>query len=142
MMSEISSFLSPLLVQKVHDSQGKTNRSLFYTRTRSNRNLLATAVMRGSTNYDCYCETSNPKKILKSLFSSPAHIHMWITHTSTVGCKHWELESLLHGFESERSETSWSLLGLGVEVGLAPNIMKGISIFLFLIVWFIFKKKF
>jgi hypothetical protein len=34
--------------------------------------------------------------------------------------------------------TSWSLLGLGVEVGLAPNIMKGISIFLFSIVWFIF----
>jgi hypothetical protein len=26
-------------------------------------------------------------------------------------------------------ETSWSLLGPGVEVGLAPNIMKGINIF-------------
>jgi hypothetical protein len=26
-------------------------------------------------------------------------------------------------------QTSWSLLGLGVEVGLAPNIMKGINIF-------------
>jgi hypothetical protein len=104
MMSEISSFQSPLVVRKVHDPQGKTNRSLLYTSTRSNRNLLATAVMRGSTNYDCYCETSNPKKILKSLFSSPAHIHMWITHTSTVGCKHWELGSLLHGLESERSE--------------------------------------
>jgi hypothetical protein len=25
--------------------------------------------------------------------------------------------------------TSWSLLGPGVEVGLAPNIMKGINIF-------------
>jgi hypothetical protein len=35
--------------------------------------------------------------------------------------------------------TSWSLLELGVEVGLALNIMKGISIFLFSIVWFIFK---
>jgi len=62
MMSEISSFQSPLLVHKVHDPQGKTNRSLFYTSTRSNRNLLATAVMMGSTKYDCYCETSNPKK--------------------------------------------------------------------------------
>ncbi len=35
-------------------------------------------------------------------------------------------------------KTSWSLLGLGVEVGLAPNIMKGIGIFLLSIVWFIF----
>jgi hypothetical protein len=105
MMSEISSFQSPLLVHKVHDPQGKTNRSLFYTSTRSNRNLLATAVMMGSTNYDCYCETSNPKKILKSLVSSPAHIHMRITHTSTVGCKLWELGSLLHGLESARSES-------------------------------------
>jgi hypothetical protein len=26
-------------------------------------------------------------------------------------------------------KTSWSLLGPGVEVGLAPNIMKGINIF-------------
>jgi hypothetical protein len=26
-------------------------------------------------------------------------------------------------------QTSWSLLGLGVEVGLTPNIMKGINIF-------------
>jgi hypothetical protein len=29
----------------------------------------------------------------------------------------------------EEFETSWSLLGPGVEVGLAPNIMKGINIF-------------
>jgi hypothetical protein len=26
-------------------------------------------------------------------------------------------------------QTNWSLLGLGVEVGLVPNIMKGINIF-------------
>jgi hypothetical protein len=96
---------SPLLVHKVHDPQGKRNRSLFHTSSRSNRNLLATAVMRGSTNYDCYCETSNPNFFLKSLFSSPAHIHMRITHTSTVGCKLWELGSLLHGLESARSES-------------------------------------
>ncbi len=29
---------------------------------------------------------------------------MWITHTSTVDCKHWELGSLLNGLESKRSE--------------------------------------
>ncbi len=29
---------------------------------------------------------------------------MWITHKSTVDCKHWELGSLLIGLESERSE--------------------------------------
>jgi hypothetical protein len=29
---------------------------------------------------------------------------MWITHTSTVDCKHRELGSLLNGLESERSE--------------------------------------
>jgi len=29
---------------------------------------------------------------------------MWITHKSTVNCKHWELGSLLIGLESERSE--------------------------------------
>jgi hypothetical protein len=29
---------------------------------------------------------------------------MWITHKSTVDCKHWELGSLPIGLESERSE--------------------------------------
>jgi hypothetical protein len=81
MMSEISSFQSPLLVHKVHDPQGKTNRSLFYTSTRSNRNLLATAVLRGSTNYDCYYETSNPKKNSEiPLLLSSAHTHVDHTH--------------------------------------------------------------
>ncbi len=35
-------------------------------------------------------------------------------------------------------KTSWFLLGPRVEVGLAPNIMKSISIFPFLIIGFVF----
>ncbi len=81
MMLEISSFQSPLLVHKVHNSQGKTNRSLSCTSTRWNRNLLATALTRGSTNYDCYCETSNPKTNSEGpLLISSAQTHMDHTH--------------------------------------------------------------
>jgi hypothetical protein len=93
-MSKISLFQSLLLlVYKVHDPQAKTNGYLFYTKPScagSNRNLLTT---------DCYCETSN-LIFFPSSPSSPAHIHMWITHTSTVDCKHWEFGSLLNKWTS------------------------------------------
>jgi hypothetical protein len=46
--------------------------------------------------------------------------------------KKWNWKEIKHPsilFATLLEQTSWSLLGLGVEVGLTPNFMKGIHIF-------------
>jgi hypothetical protein len=50
----------------------------------------------------------------------------------------WDPFWVLHNERNVKKWTSWSLSRPGVEVGLKPNIMKGINIFFFSIVGFFF----
>ncbi len=70
------------------------------TRYLKNHTIFLVPLSKKRTIYYCISH-ENPSRLLSILWST-----------------HWS-----------RDQTSWSLLGPGVEVGLAPNIMKGINIF-------------